>query len=199
MQLKSIYLLVFQGTGSNYIVIGAHYDTCGPNSFDTGPRPGANDNASGVATLLALARFFSKTETRHNILFVAFGGEEKGLLGSDYFVSHLPVDAAMIDEMINLDMLGRLDHDTLYYRQTNAVFIDPSELKQDNLVLKPDGGTTGDYISFSNAGIATTNYHTGEDNTAHTSANTSDRLNYDGMARIVDYLIHYILAIDKKD
>lgn len=107
--------------------------------------------------------------------------------------------AAMIDEMINLDMLGRLDHDTLYYRQTNAVFIDPSELKQDNLVLKPDGGTTSDYISFSNAGIATTNFHTGEDNTAHTSADTSDRLNYDGMARIVDYLIHYILAIDKKD
>lgn len=187
------------GSGRKYLVIGAHYDTCGPNSFDTGPRPGANDNASGVAALMALARFFSKTETRHNILFIAFGGEEKGLLGSEYFVSHLPIDAAMIDEMINLDMLGRLDHDTLYYRQTNAVFIDPSELKQDNLVLKPDGGTTGDYISFSNAGIATTNFHTGEDNTAHTSADTSDRLNYDGMARIVDYLIHYILAIDKKD
>lgn len=185
------------GTGSNYLVIGAHYDTCGPDSLDGDRKPGANDNASGVAALMALARFFSKTETRHNLLFVAFGGEEKGLLGSEYFVSHLSIDAAMIDEMINLDMLGSMKHDTLYYRQVNSVLIEPSELRYDSLVLKSDRGPTSDYLSFANAGIATTHFYTGEDTTIHTSADTSDRLNYDGMARIVDYLIHYILTIDK--
>ena len=187
------------GFGSKYLVIGAHYDTCGPDSLDGGPKPGANDNASGVAALMALARFFSKTETRHNILFIAFGGEEKGLLGSEYFVSHLPIDAAMIDEMINLDMLGCMKLDTLYYRQVNSVLIEPSELRYDNLVLKSDKGPVSDYYSFANAGIATTNFHTGEDTTIHTSADTSGRLNYDGLANILDYLINYILTIDNKD
>jgi hypothetical protein len=106
------------GRTDEYAIVGAHYDHLGlgeqfsmaPDKAGT-PHPGADDNASGVAGLLALARWFGKQPhpPRRGILFLAFAGEEIGLLGSSYYVNRpaLPLDNAKM--MINMDMIGRIE------------------------------------------------------------------------------------------
>lgn len=104
------------GTTSEYIVIGAHYDHLGlgeqyslaPEKVGTA-HPGADDNASGTAGLISLARTLSGgPKLRRGVVFVAFAGEELGLLGSSHYVNHplLPLDQARF--MINMDMIGRV-------------------------------------------------------------------------------------------
>ncbi len=103
------------------IVIGAHYDHLGrggPGSLaqrEGDVHHGADDNASGVAGILELARAFSsqRPKPRRTIVFIAFGGEEEGLLGSNYYVNHPLVPLANTVAMINLDMIGRLKNKNL--------------------------------------------------------------------------------------
>jgi hypothetical protein len=103
------------------IVIGAHYDHLGRGGEGSlAPREGdihhgADDNASGTAALLELARMLSKQplKPRRTIVFIAFSGEEEGLLGSDYYVSHPLVPLANTVAMINMDMVGRLQESKL--------------------------------------------------------------------------------------
>ncbi len=97
-----------KGKGKGWVVIGAHYDHLGRMGPDA-LFPGANDNASGVAMLLALAERFTKRPARHNLLFVAFAGEEAGLLGSMWFVQDRPIDLAQVRMMMSLDILGTGD------------------------------------------------------------------------------------------
>jgi hypothetical protein len=104
------------GTTGEYVVVGAHYDHLGlGEQFSMAPslvgtvHPGADDNASGTAGMLELARWFThQARQKRGILFLAFAGEELGLLGSSYYVGHpaLPLDRAVA--MINLDMIGRV-------------------------------------------------------------------------------------------
>lgn len=104
------------GPTAEYVVIGAHYDHLGlGQQFSLAPsmtgtvHPGADDNASGTAGVLALARWFStQPKQKRGILFMAYAGEELGLLGSSYYVNHplLPLDRAVA--MINMDMIGRI-------------------------------------------------------------------------------------------
>ncbi len=97
------------GMSDEYIIIGAHYDhlgVLGGNTYN-----GADDNASGVTALLDLARVFAKMRAdgagpNRNLVFVAYDGKELDLLGSDYFVRHLPFPAEKIVCAINMDMLG---------------------------------------------------------------------------------------------
>src|SRR5580692_5376918 len=110
------------GDTSEYVVIGAHYDHLGlGEQFSMAPslagtvHPGADDNASGTAGVIELARWFSKQPKPHRgILFLTFAGEELGLLGSSYYVNHpeLPLDRAVA--MINLDMIGRVREGKVY-------------------------------------------------------------------------------------
>jgi hypothetical protein len=97
------------------IVIGAHYDHLGRGgegsgslSVRTGIHHGADDNASGVAGLLELARMLSSQKPRRTIMFIAFSGEEEGLIGSNYYVNHPIVPLTSTVAMINMDMIGRL-------------------------------------------------------------------------------------------
>jgi hypothetical protein len=97
-----------KGRSKEWIVVGAHYDHLGR----MGPHalfPGANDNASGTAMLLALAERFARKPPRHNVLFVAFAGEEAGLLGSEWCVVDRPIDWKRVKLMVNLDILGTGD------------------------------------------------------------------------------------------
>lgn len=185
-----------RGAGNKYIIVGAHYDTCEPDEGTGEIRRGANDNASGVAVMMTLAERLSRIETRNNILFVAFGGEEKGFLGSMHFVSHLPFNKDDVVEMINLDMVGRMENDVLYYKQYNDVRLNPTGVRQGELVLSEREGGLSDYYDFANAGIPVTYFHTGEDPVIHTSADTSDRLNFKGMYRISDFICQYLRSID---
>ena len=87
------------------IVITAHYDhlgKMGKNTFF----PGANDNASGVAMLVELARYYTKNPTKYNLLFIAFAGEEAGLIGSSYFVQYPWIKLEDIHFLLNLDIMG---------------------------------------------------------------------------------------------
>ena len=101
------------------MVIGAHFDHLGTGGEGSSSRRpdimavhnGADDNASGVTALLELAGRLKKDRDRlkRSVIFVAFGAEEMGLLGSKYFVNHSPADLSKIVAMVNLDMVGRLD------------------------------------------------------------------------------------------
>ncbi|MBK7384199.1 MAG: M28 family peptidase [Flavobacteriales bacterium] len=99
-----------KGKSKKWIVVGAHYDHLG----EMGPDalfPGANDNASGTAMLLSLAEYFGqkKNTPKHNLLFVAFAGEEAGLVGSEWCVTDRPIAWKDVRMMVNLDILGTGD------------------------------------------------------------------------------------------
>ena len=87
------------------IVITAHYDHLGKMGKNT-YFPGANDNASGVAMLLELARYYTKNPTKYNLVFIAFAGEEAGLIGSSYFVQYPWIKLEDIHFLLNLDIMG---------------------------------------------------------------------------------------------
>jgi hypothetical protein len=96
---SGITIGTFRGDTDSIIVIGGHIDSAGREI------PGANDNASGAATVIELARIWSQKPKRYTLLFAAFGGEERGLLGSQFFITHFP-DTSDIHLMFSLDMSG---------------------------------------------------------------------------------------------
>jgi hypothetical protein len=110
------------GETDEYVIIGAHYDHLGlGGQFSLAPsmtgtvHPGADDNASGTAGVIELARWYSKQpKQKRGILFLTFSGEELGLLGSAYYVAHpdLPLEKAAA--MINMDMIGRVNNGKVY-------------------------------------------------------------------------------------
>jgi aminopeptidase YwaD len=92
----------------SFIFITAHYDhlgTLGKKAYF----PGANDNASGVSMLLELAHYYKEHQPAYSIVFIAFAGEESGLIGSSYYTKHPTVELASIHFLINLDLLGTGD------------------------------------------------------------------------------------------
>ena len=116
------------GETKEYVIIGAHYDHLGlgdehslaPSQIGT-IHPGADDNASGTAGVIELARWFSKQpKQKRGILFMTFAGEELGLLGSNYYAAHplLPLENAVT--MINMDMIGRIRDGKVYVNGTGT-------------------------------------------------------------------------------
>ena len=110
------------GLTDEYVVIGAHYDHLGlGEQYSLAPslagtvHPGADDNASGTAGVIELARWFStQPKQKRGILFLTFAGEELGLLGSSYFVNHPLLPLAEDVAMINMDMIGRVRDDRIF-------------------------------------------------------------------------------------
>jgi hypothetical protein len=101
---------LIKGKSKKWVIISAHYDHLGR----MGPEalfPGANDNASGTAMLLSLAQHFAKKENKpkHNLLFIAFAGEEAGLVGSEWCAVDRPIDLSAVRLMVNLDIMGTGD------------------------------------------------------------------------------------------
>jgi hypothetical protein len=92
---------------ANYLMIGAHYDHIGGFGKEI-HMPGANDNSTGIATLLAIAKYLKeeKINLEHHLLIIAFTGEEAGLIGSKYFADNPPIPLDKIDFFINFDMVG---------------------------------------------------------------------------------------------
>jgi hypothetical protein len=106
-----------------WIVVGAHYDSrnvnrCETSSMPPQPQPGANDNATGCAGVIELARVFATQRTARSILFMCFSGEEQGLRGSRSYVTSLQTsgEIARVKHMINLDMIGHAIDDNLSAR-----------------------------------------------------------------------------------
>lgn len=102
----------------SFLVLTAHYDHLGGMGDDT-YFPGANDNASGVALMLELAKYYAKNPAKYSVIFIAFGAEEIGLKGSQYFVDHPTVDLSKIRFLLNLDLMGNGEDGMAVVNATN--------------------------------------------------------------------------------
>lgn len=190
---------------TNTIIIGAHYDHLGlgndGSSLDANPKGkihnGADDNASGVAGVLELARYFqsNKTKEKHNFVFICFSGEELGLHGSKYFSEHPTVDFAKVNYMINMDMVGRLEASkglSVSGSGTAAVW-EPllRKLSTDQLIIKTDSSGIGpsDHTSFYLKNLPVLHFFTGSHSDYHKPSDDADKINYEGEAAILNLII----------
>jgi len=191
-----------------FVVIGAHYDHLGDGHYGARDQSaagmihhGADDNASGTAVLLQVARRLSQIEPKpvRSIVFVAFSAEELGLHGSRHFVNKWP-ELASIKSMLNLDMVGRLREErvTVFGVRSAPPFesIIASGAKQLGLQInQPDGVGPSDHLSFYNKQIPVLHFFTGSHTDYHRPGDTWDKLNYQGMARIADLVLGTALAV----
>jgi Zn-dependent M28 family amino/carboxypeptidase len=188
----------------NTIVIGAHYDHLGfggENSLYRGEKKeihnGADDNASGVAVMLDLIAKLKNTNTNNNYLFMAFSGEEEGLLGSNYFVKHPTLDLKKVNYMINMDMVGRLKPDStlaVYGTGTSPRFKQTLEATNTRfkLIENESGVGPSDHTSFYLNDIPVLHFFTGQHEDYHKPTDDSDKLNYEGMEAISNYIFDVI-------
>jgi Zn-dependent M28 family amino/carboxypeptidase len=190
----------------NTIIIGAHFDHLGygaEGSLYRGEQAihnGADDNASGVSVLLNLASKLKSTNTGNNYLFIAFSGEEMGLLGSNYFVKNATIDIKKANYMINMDMVGRLKDSTLAIYGVGTSPILKQTLKAHNnkfkLIEKESGVGPSDHTSFYNADIPVLHFFTGQHEDYHKPSDDADKLNIDGMQTISNYIFDLITDLD---
>lgn len=192
----------------NTIIIGAHYDHLGygsEGSLHKGEKAihnGADDNASGVAVMLDLAGKLKKANPSNNYLFMAFSGEEMGLLGSNYFTKNATLDLSKVNYMINMDMVGRLKQDStlaVYGVGTSPRW--KQTLSATNpgfkLVENESGVGPSDHTSFYLQDIPVLHFFTGQHDDYHKPGDDSEKLNYEGMDAISNYIFDIITELDK--
>jgi len=194
----------FKDNGSEHtIIIGAHYDHLGyggEGSLHTGGpaiHNGADDNASGVATMMALAQYFSEKDMDNNYLFLAFSGEEKGLWGSNFFVDNSPLEVEDINFMINLDMVGRLNEEkklAVYGTGTSPVWNDvlKSIKSEFSFTMSESGVGPSDHTSFYLEDIPVLMFFTGQHEDYHRPSDDFEKLNFEGMESLFVYLCSLI-------
>ena len=190
------------------VIIGAHYDHLGMGGAGslyregTAIHNGADDNASGVAVLLQVADSLQKKGPKsNNYLFMAFSGEEIGLLGSNYFSKNPTIDLSDVTYMINMDMVGRLREDkTLSISGTGTAPIWKQVLNATNpgfkLVLKESGVGPSDHTSFYLQDIPVLHFFTGQHEDYHKPSDDAEKLNYEGMQQIVGFITDVISELD---
>lgn len=208
---------ILNNNAEKTIVIGAHYDHLGRNernkslapsnnyNYERIVHPGADDNASGVAGVLELARLLSTNNITEpsNYLFALFSGEEDGLIGSTKLAEQLIRDSIPIQLMINLDMIGRLDSlNSLYLGGvgTSPEFSVLSQLeKSTTLKLYTDSSGLGasDHNAFYLNNIPVLYFHTGAHTDYHKPSDTEEKINYTGMVTILDFIYSTIIALSE--
>jgi len=192
------------GKTSEYVIIGAHYDHLGlgdehslaPSQIGT-IHPGADDNASGTAGVIELARWFAKQPPQQRgILFITFAGEELGLLGSNYYTGHplLPLDKAVT--MLNMDMIGRIRSSGKVYvngtgtGSTLGKLVDsvkvPDPLKIDLSDATGYGGS--DHMSFTVKQVPVLFFFSGLHGDYHKPSDTWDKIDAPAAARLLGYV-----------
>jgi hypothetical protein len=162
---------------------------------------GADDNASGVAVLLNLANKLKDKNKNNNYVFIAFSGEEMGLLGSNYFVKNATINTEKINYMINMDMVGRLKTDStlaVYGVGTSPILKQTLKAHNENfkLIQKESGIGPSDHTSFYNADIPVLHFFTGQHEDYHKPSDDFEKLNYDGMQTISNYIFEVITDLD---
>jgi len=184
-------LAYLPGKTDEYVIIGAHYDHLGRGNIDSlAPsqigqiHPGADDNASGTAGVLELARLLApqKGQLRRGILFMSFAGEELGLLGSSAWVNHptRPLDKAVA--MLNMDMIGRIKNDKVYIGGvgTGSTLKAVVEEAQANSGFKieysPGGYSSSDHTSFVTKKIPVLFFFSGLHSDYHKPSDTWDKI-----------------------
>src|ERR1041384_5406372 len=179
------------------IVIGAHYDHLGlGREHSLAPdqsgaiHPGADDNASGVAGVIALARAFARSGSRRTLVFAAFSGEEMGLLGSAAYVKNPPRPLETTFAMINMDMIGRLRDGRVYilgvdsaaeFRPLVAEALAGSALQPS---YSGDAYGPSDHTSFYAAGIPVLMFFTGAHEDYHRPSDTAEKIEPEGLEKV---------------
>jgi hypothetical protein len=202
------------------IILGAHFDHLGHgedgNSREVEKKDqvhnGADDNASGTAAVIELARLLSHSKAKHNnYLFIAFSGEELGLFGSKYFTSHPSVDLSTVNYMINMDMVGRLN-DSSRVLTVGGFGTSPSwgevyglkgkkKLYGGDLQFRFDSSGTGpsDHTSFYLKNIPVLFYFTGLHSDYHKPTDDFNKINFNGEVTVVKHILSLIETEDKEN
>ena len=194
------------------VVITAHYDHLGyggSGSKYKGPRQihnGADDNASGTAALLELAHLIknNKIKEHNNFLFIAFSAEEKGLLGSKYYVMNPSLNLNEINYVLNMDMLGRMEPGmALTIEGLGSSLIWESSLKEIEcdafpLTLKKRENGPSDHAPFYEAGIPSLHFWTGKHDDYHKPTDDAEKINFETESQIISFIEALILLVDSK-
>ena len=192
----------------NTVVIGAHYDHLGYGGegslyrdSDIKIHNGADDNASGVSLMLDLAAKL-KDNINNNYLFIAFSGEELGLLGSNFFVKNSTINIKSINYMINMDMVGRLNTDNtlaVYGLGTSPIFKQTIKSNNQNfkIIENESGIGPSDHTSFYLSDIPVLHFFTGQHSDYHKPSDDSNLINYKGMNLISNFI--YTIISDLND
>jgi hypothetical protein len=187
-------------TAEGAVIIGAHYDHLGlggPNSLAPDkhvPHPGADDNGSGTASLLEIARQLSqdKASLTRDVVIAAFSGEEDGVLGSSALVQSQPAWLKSAVVMLNLDMVGRLRMNTLSVLGSDtapqlAPLIEAAcATAHVECRASGDGYGPSDHMPFYTAGLPVLFFFTGAHGDYHKPSDTADKLNPIGMAKVAE-------------
>ncbi|MCW3119149.1 MAG: family metallo-hydrolase, partial [Chitinophagaceae bacterium] len=198
------------------VILGAHFDHLGYGEdggslLRTGEHlihNGADDNASGTAALIELARLVKNSKIKNsNFLFIAFSGEELGLFGSKYFADHPTIDLKAVNYMINMDMVGRLNDSTHglivggYGTSPEWEKVITSNNKKSFFAIKIDSSGSGpsDHTSFYRKDIPVLFFFTGLHSDYHRPTDDADKINYTGEYLIVRYINDIITTLDKQN
>ncbi len=193
------------------VILGAHYDHLGygednNSMLRTGEKAihnGADDNASGTAALIELARILKGSKLKNNnYLFIAFSAEELGLNGSKFFTEQPTIDFSKVNYMINMDMVGRLNDSsnvvTIGGYGTSpqwSSLIDPTN-KKNPFAIRIDSSGTGpsDHTSFYRKDIPVLFFFTGLHTDYHKPGDDADKVNYIGETRIINYIYSIVTS-----
>jgi len=196
------------------IVIGAHYDHLGEGfqrgSLDPNGRGkihnGADDNASGTAGVLEMARILAtnRIKEKHNYLFLCFSAEEMGLIGSKYFVNNPTLDLSSVKTMINFDMIGRFEESrglTIGGWGTSSTWntLLPPVLAKSQMKITVDSSGAGasDHTSFYTKKIPVLYFFTGVHGDYHKPSDDIELIKFDGQAKVLDVVHQIVLALDQ--
>jgi aminopeptidase YwaD len=195
------------------VVIGAHYDHLGygiEGSLFRGDKHeihnGADDNASGTAALIELARILQKSTYKdNNYMFIAFSGEEMGLLGSNHLIKHFPVPVEKINYMLNMDMIGRLDEaDPVLILNGSGTSPEwPKAFAQIQVAgmktkTTESGMGPSDHAAFYLRDIPVLHFFSGTHEDYHKPSDDEHKINYSGQQKIMEYMIQLIGVLNKK-
>ncbi len=197
---------------NEYVVIGAHFDHLGrsgasaldPDSAEA-VRNGADDNASGTAAVMELARLLSRHAPRRSVIFVTFSGEELGLLGSQRFVDRSPVPIDRVVAMLNFDMVGRLRNDRVIVygveTATEMRALVDSAASGTGLEVRGvgDGYGPSDHSSFYARGIPVLHFFTDLHEDYHRATDDAEKVSAAGVGRVVGLAERVVRAVADRD
>jgi aminopeptidase YwaD len=198
---------------SQCIIIGAHYDHLGLGGVESLAQNqqgqihhGADDNASGTSALLELARTLAldRTRIKRSIIFIAFSGEEEGLLGSSAYTRSPVFPLSSTVAMINMDMIGRLRDGRLIIAGAGTStawkpLLEKLNSSKFKLVLLEDGYGPSDHQSFYVRDIPVLFFFTGSHEDYHRPSDTADRINIEGVKRIAEFVREIVLEVANED
>ena len=205
--------MLWQGSDPAYnqecIVIGAHYDHLGlggpgksrqPDTLAI--HPGADDNASGVAMMLEIAKHLAGQNPKRTIIAAAFGAEELGIVGSKYFIEHFPDSLPKPVIMFNFDMVGRLNEKKTLEINGTGTFTGAEDVllaapNPDSLqfAMVPGGFGPSDHTAFYGNNIPVLYFSTGVHYDYHAPTDNIEKINFSGMEKVHDYILHVVQTI----